>query len=107
MKLHVALAAANLSAAASAGILLGLDKVYHFLPGFVLANVFAHAHLAAVGWATMTVVGVGYRLLPMVIPAKAPSGITVYRARFSWSSESCCCSWRSSPRAPGHAPAPS
>ena len=78
VKLHVALAAANLSAAASAGILLGLDKVYHFLPGFVLANVFAHAHLAAVGWAAMMVVGVGYRLLPMVIPAKAPSGITVY-----------------------------
>ena len=67
-----------LAAAASAGILLGLDKVYHFLPGFVLANVFAHAHLAALGWATMMVVGVGYRLLPMVIPAKAPSGITVY-----------------------------
>ena len=78
VKCHLALAAANLVAAASAGILLGLDKVYHFLPGFVLANVFAHAHLAAVGWATMMVVGVGYRLLPMVIPAKAPSGPTLY-----------------------------
>jgi hypothetical protein len=78
VKLHIALAAANLAAAASAGILLGLDKVYHFLPGFVLANVFAHAHLAAVGWAAMMVVGVGYRLLSMVIPAKAPAGPTVY-----------------------------
>ena len=78
VKCHITLAAANLVVAASAGILLGLDKVYHFLPGFVLANVFAHAHLAAVGWATMMVVGVGYRLLPMVIPAKAPSGRTLY-----------------------------
>ena len=78
VKLHIGLAAANLVLAATAGILLGLDKVYHFLPGFVLANVFAHAHLAAVGWAVMMVVGVGYRLLPMVIPAKAPAGPTVY-----------------------------
>src|SRR5262245_16003278 len=78
VKLHLALAAANLLAAATAGILLGLDKTHHFLPGYVLANVFAHAHLAAVGWATMMVVGVGYRLLPMVIPAKAPSGRTVF-----------------------------
>jgi hypothetical protein len=78
VKLHIGLAAANLVLAATAGILLGLDKTYHFLPGFVLANVFAHAHLAAVGWAVMMVVGVGYRLLPMVIPAKAPAGPTVY-----------------------------
>ena len=78
VKCHIVFAAGNLVVAASAGILLGLDKVYHFLPGFVLANVFAHAHLAAVGWATMMVVGVGYRLLPMVIPAKAPSGRTLY-----------------------------
>ena len=78
VKCHIVFAAVNLVVAASAGILLGLDKVYHFLPGFVLANVFAHAHLAAVGWATMMVVGIGYRLLPMVIPAKAPSGRTVY-----------------------------
>jgi hypothetical protein len=78
VKLHIRLAAANLILAATAGILLGLDKVYHFLPGFVIANVFAHAHLAAVGWAVMMVVGIGYRLLPMVILAKAPSGVSVY-----------------------------
>ena len=78
VKLHIGLAAVNLVGAASAGILLGLDKVHHFLPGFVLSNVFAHAHLAAVGWATMMVVGIGYRLLPMVIPAKAPAGWTLY-----------------------------
>src|SRR5262249_49399604 len=41
---------------------------------FVLANVFAHAHLAAVGWASMMVVGVAYRLLPMVLQSEMPRG---------------------------------
>ena len=71
---HIMLAFGNVLAAATLGVLIGFDKVYHFLPGFVLANVFAHAHLAALGWATMMVVGVAYRLLPMVLPAAMPSG---------------------------------
>jgi hypothetical protein len=75
--LHIRLAAINFLAAGTAGFLLACDKVYHFLPGYVLSNVFAHAHLAAVGWAIMMVVGVGYRLLPMVLPAASPSGRSV------------------------------
>ena len=71
---HIMLAFLNVLAAASLGVLIGFDKVYHFLPGFVLANVFAHAHLAALGWATMMVIGVAYRLLPMVLPAAMPGG---------------------------------
>jgi hypothetical protein len=71
---HVALAFTNITIAAIAGVLIGFDKVYHFLPGFVLSNVFAHAHLAAIGWASMMVVGIGYRLLPMVLPAQMPEG---------------------------------
>jgi hypothetical protein len=71
---HVVLAFANVAAAAVMGVLIAFDKVFHFLPGFVLANVFAHAHLAAVGWASMMVVGVAYRLLPMILPAQMPSG---------------------------------
>lgn len=71
---HIVLAFVNITAAAALGILIGVDKVYHFLPGFVLTNVFAHAHLAAIGWASMMVVGVAYRLLPMVLPAQMPSG---------------------------------
>ncbi|MBI4485840.1 MAG: hypothetical protein HY655_07505 [Acidobacteria bacterium] len=71
---HVVLAFFNIAGAATLGVLIGFDKVYHFLPGFVLANVFAHAHLAAVGWASMMVVGVAYRLLPMVLPAQRPGG---------------------------------
>jgi hypothetical protein len=75
---HIVLAFANVAVAAAAGVLIGFDKVYHFLPGFVLANVFAHAHLAAIGWASMMVVGVGYRLLPMVLPAAMPRGRSLW-----------------------------
>src|SRR4051812_8794198 len=71
---HIVLAFVNVLGAATIGVLIGFDKVYHFLPGFILANVFAHAHLAALGWATMMVIGVAYRLLPMVLPAAMPSG---------------------------------
>ena len=78
VKLHIYFASANILAAVTMGVLLGFDKVYHFLPGYVLSNVFAHAHLAAVGWACMMVGGLGYRLLPMTIPAGTPSGRTIY-----------------------------
>ena len=75
---HIMLAFLNVGGAALLGVLIGFDKVYHFLPGFVLANVFAHAHLAAIGWASMMVVGMAYRLLPMVLPAAMPSGPTLW-----------------------------
>jgi hypothetical protein len=78
IKLHIALACGNIGLAAAMGILIAFDKVYHFLPGFVLSNVFAHAHLAALGWGAMMVVGVGYRLLPMTLPSKMPSGRSMF-----------------------------
>lgn len=78
IRAHIVLAFVNVAAAATIGVLIGFDKVYHFLPGFVLANVFAHAHLAAIGWASMIVVGVGYRLLPMVLPSEMPSGAALW-----------------------------
>lgn len=78
VKLHIRLAFANIAAAATAGVLLGFDKVHHFLPGYVLANVVAHAHLAAIGWVSMMVVGVAYRMLPMLLPARPPRGRTMY-----------------------------
>ena len=71
---HIVLAFFNVLGAATLGALIGFDKVYQFLPGVVLANVFAHAHLAALGWATMVVIGVAYRMLPMILPAAMPSG---------------------------------
>jgi hypothetical protein len=75
---HIVLAFVNVLGAATMGVLMGFDKVYHFLPGFVIANVFAHAHLAAIGWASMMVVGVAYRLLPMVLPAEMPKGARLW-----------------------------
>ena len=78
VKLHIILACVNFWIAASMGLLIAIDRVAHFLPGFVLSNVFAHAHLAALGWATMMVVGVGYRLLPMTFPSKIPSGRSLW-----------------------------
>ena len=52
VKLHIMLACVNVWLAASMGLLIACDKVEHFLRGFLLSNVFAHAHLAALGWAT-------------------------------------------------------
>jgi cbb3-type cytochrome oxidase subunit 1 len=78
VKLHMHFAMLNLLFAVTMGVLLGFDKVYQFLPGYVLSNVFAHAHLAAVGWVCMIVVGLAYRLLPMLIPAASPVGPTIY-----------------------------
>jgi hypothetical protein len=78
VRAHMLLAFGNIAAAATLGILIGFDKAYHFLPGFILANVFAHAHLAAIGWAAMMVVGVAYRLLPMVLPSDMPKGRSLW-----------------------------
>ena len=74
VRVHIVLAFLNISAAAIMGILLGVQKVHPFLRGYTLTNVYAHAHLAALGWATMMVVGIAYRLLPMVLPAEMPRG---------------------------------
>ena len=78
VKLHLLFACVNFWIAASMGLLIAFDRVVNVLPGFVLSNVFAHAHLAALGWATMMVVGVGYRLLPMTFPSKMPTSRWVY-----------------------------
>jgi hypothetical protein len=78
IRAHIVLAFCNIAVAATLGVLIGFDKVSHFLPGFILTNVFAHAHLAAIGWASMMVVGVAYRLLPMVLPAQMPAGRSLW-----------------------------
>jgi hypothetical protein len=51
-----------------------LDCTRRFLGVSPLAATFAHLHIAAVGWATMMVVGLSYRLIPMILPAAMPSG---------------------------------
>ncbi len=75
VKLHIILAFVNVLGAGVLGILIGLEKqLVHVLPGYLLHTVYAHAHLAALGWATMMVMGVGLRLFPMLLPASMPSG---------------------------------
>jgi hypothetical protein len=64
----------NLVGAASLGVALGIDKVSPWLGGYVLTNVYAHAHLAALGWASLLAMAVGYRLLPMLLPSALPTG---------------------------------
>jgi hypothetical protein len=74
VQLHVVLAFLNLLAAAAFGIVIGFDRSRGFLSLSPLAVMFAHAHLAAVGWVTMLVIGLSYRLIPMLLPAAMPSG---------------------------------
>lgn len=72
--LHIVLAFLNILAAAALGIVIGFDRSRGFLPVSPLAAVFAHAHIAAVGWVTMLVIGLAYRLIPMMLPAAMPTG---------------------------------
>jgi len=74
-RLPVGLSFLNVLIAAVVGILLGINKTSPFLPGSQLMSALGHAHLAVVGWAVMMVMGVGYRLLPMILPAAMPRGI--------------------------------
>jgi len=78
VRLHVQLALLNFALAATYGVTLGFNKADPFLPGFALSHVFAHAHLAGVGWAAMMVVGISYRLLPMLLPSAMPPERRLY-----------------------------
>jgi hypothetical protein len=78
VRVHVGLAHGNLLLAATLGTLLAFNKESSFLPGSHLTDVFGHVHLAGVGWAVLMVVGVGYRLLPMYLPAQPPSGARLW-----------------------------
>ena len=73
VKLHVALAFANMLGASVFGIVLGLNRIFGWFAWSPMAAAFAHAHLAAIGWAVMMVVGLSYRLIPMIVPAAMPT----------------------------------
>jgi hypothetical protein len=45
------------------GMLYAIDKVHPFLGGNVLANIAGHAHLGLVGWITLTICAVSYRMV--------------------------------------------
>lgn len=72
--LHVMLAFANVIAAALFGVAIGFDRAYGLFGLPPLAAAFAHVHLAVVGWPMMMVVGLAYRLVPMFLPARMPTG---------------------------------
>jgi hypothetical protein len=74
VKLHVALAFANVMLASLFGMLIGLNRIYGWFTWSPMSAAFAHAHLGAVGWAVMMVVGLSYRLIPMIVPAEMPRG---------------------------------
>jgi hypothetical protein len=74
VRLHVVLAFFNMLAAAAFGMVIGLDHSRGFLQVSPLNAMFAHAHIAAIGWVTMLVIGLSYRLMPMMLPAAMPAG---------------------------------
>jgi hypothetical protein len=73
IKAHIGLSCANLLLASLLGALVAFDRGHTWLPGDHLGAVLAHAHLAGLGFATLMFVGVGYRLLPMFLPAAPPT----------------------------------
>lgn len=77
-RLPMALALVNVIAAAGLGVLAAVNRVAPILTVPHLDAVFAHAHVAALGWGTMMVVGAGYRILPMILPAAMPRGLWAY-----------------------------
>jgi hypothetical protein len=58
------LAVLHLLGASLLGLLLALDKTFAFLHRGVLANLAGHAHLAALGWVSLTISAVSYRVIP-------------------------------------------
>lgn len=74
VKLHVSLAFANMLLASLFGMLVGLNRIHGWFAWSPMSAAFAHAHVAAVGWAVMMVVGLSYRLIPMIVPAEMPKG---------------------------------
>ena len=62
---YILAALAALGVVLSAGFTLALNLVFGFVPLSQLAFVEAHAHLAALGWLGLLVVGVSYKLTPM------------------------------------------
>lgn len=72
--LHLGLAFANVVIAGAAGTAIALGQRLGLVPWPPLSMALAHAHLAALGWVVMMIMGVGYRLIPMVVPAAMPGG---------------------------------
>ncbi len=70
--LGVATAVFFLLVAALLGVLYAVDKVYPYLPGNVLSNIAAHAHVALFGWITVTICAVSYRMVAAFVLPDVP-----------------------------------
>lgn len=77
VKLHVALAFANVLAASLFGMFLGFNRAHGWVGWSPFGAAYAHLHLAVIGWATMMFVGLAYRLIPMIVPAAMPTGASL------------------------------
>lgn len=77
VKLHIALAFANLLAATVFGMIVGLNRIHAWFTWPPLAAAYAHLHIAVVGWAAMMFVGLAYRLIPMIVPTAMPKGASL------------------------------
>ena len=53
--------------AGSWGSALAFDKGRNFIPGSLIRNLSAHAHLAALGWVTLTICAVSYRFTAVMV----------------------------------------
>ena len=97
----IACAVVYFAATALLGSLYAWDKLYSFLGGSVLSNIAGHAHLGVVGWITLTICAVSYRvvtafLLPtellhssakgqiLALAALVPILVTVLLVRAAW-----------------------
>lgn len=65
VSIHIAASLAYLVLTFLAGQYLMHNKVISFSPFNVISAIHAHAHLAALGWFFMMIMGVSYRLIPM------------------------------------------
>lgn len=69
----IAISILFLITAGCAGFLLALDKSCNFLSGGVISNLAGHAALAAIGWVSIAICAVSYRMLPAFLLPKESS----------------------------------
>lgn len=77
VSLHLWLAFLNVGLTGIVGLIMTLDVLGLRLSSMPLRWNSAHAHLGVLGWACMMIFGVGYRLVPMVVPAAMPAGASL------------------------------
>lgn len=75
VKMHIIFSFLNILIAALWGILIAFNKEYGFLHTSFTSSLYAHIHLAAIGWVLLMIFGFAYRLVPMFVPGEPAKGI--------------------------------